>query len=419
MSLPEYITKIEGHGVLKIHFKECRARLEVEEGERLFEAVLLGQDATRAPFITSRICGVCPTVHNITSIKAVENALGIEVDETTIELRKLLLSGQIVFSHLLHLFFLVLPDYYKLPSAIEIAEKAPAEYHIALNLKRISDRLLTVIGGRPIHPTTTTVGGFLKYPKKGELITLDDEIKAVLDEAADFIKIFDQISYPQIKQETEYLTLNNNNEYTIYDGPIVSSNGDKFEASNYKQEIKEQIKDYATAKFGSRNGHSVNTGALARIALMKEKLNPKAKKHSADFNPNALTHNPFNNIKAQAIELMHFLEEASKSIDNLLDNLPEKPPQINLPKLSKPTWGIAAIEAPRGTLYHAYEIDTNNKIINADIITPTVQNLTSIERDAETLLKDLKLDQKNQKVCIQELKMLIRAYDPCITCSVH
>src|SRR3990172_9937397 len=198
--LPEYITKIEGHGVLNIHFKECRARLEITEGERLFEAVLLGQDAIRAPFITSRICGVCPTAHNLASIKAIENGLNIKIDETTQDLRKLLLSGQIIFSHLLHLFFLVLPDYYQVPSALKIAEKYPAEYHLALNLKRLSDKLLTVIGGRPIHPTLTTVGGFLKFPPKGELVTLREDINEVLDEAKDFVKIFSQISLPKLSR---------------------------------------------------------------------------------------------------------------------------------------------------------------------------------------------------------------------------
>ncbi len=417
--LPEYVTRIEGHGVLNIHFKECRARLEVTEGERLFEAVLLGQNFLRAPFITSRICGVCPTAHNIASIKAVENALGIKVDETTVDLRKLMLSGQIIFSHLLHLFFLVLPDYYQVSSALEIAQKFPAEYHLALNLKRLSDKLLTVVGGRPIHPTTTTVGGFLKFPQKGELITLKDEIESVLDEAEDFVKIFNQISYPQIRRESEYLTLNDHQSYTVYDGPVVSSLGDQFEVQNYRQEIKEQIKAYSTAKFGRRQERSVNVGALARIALMKEKLNPKAQSLSQNFNPQDKTHNPFDNVKAQAIELMHFLEESAKIIDRLLENIPEKPAKIEIPKPSKPTWGVAAIEAPRGTLYHAYEIDTNGKIINADIVTPTVQNLTSLEKDAEILLHALKLDQNNQKVCIRELEMLIRAYDPCITCSVH
>src|SRR3990167_9081841 len=185
--LPEYVTKIEGHGVLNIHFKECRARLEISEGERLFEAVLLGQDATRAPFITSRICGVCPTAHNLASIKAIENALSIKPDPITVELRELMLSGQIIFSHLLHLFFLVLPDYYQVASALKIAKKFPAEYHLALNLKRLSDKLLTTIGGRPIHPTTTMIGGFLKLPDKGELITLKDDIEDVLDEAQDLI----------------------------------------------------------------------------------------------------------------------------------------------------------------------------------------------------------------------------------------
>ena len=420
--LPEYVTKIEGHGVLNIHFKECRARLEISEGERLFEAVLLGQDATRAPFITSRICGVCPTAHNLASIKAIENALSIKPDPITVELRELMLSGQIIFSHLLHLFFLVLPDYYQVASALKIAEKFPAEYHIALNLKRLSDKLLTVIGGRPIHPTLTTVGGFLKFPNKGDLVTLREDINEVLDEAEDFVKIFANISYPSLERKSEYLALDNGG-YTFYDGEVLSSSGKKFLPENYKNYIKETVKDYSTAKFGhfAENGGFI-VGALARLTLHQEKLNPKAQEmlKTIPHKFSAEVHNPFHNIPAQAIELLHFVEESAKIIDRLLKvNIPTTPPKPAISKPSKPTWGIGAVEAPRGILYHAYEIDTNGKIINADIVTPTVQNLTSLETDAEDLLRTLQLDQNDQKVCIKELEMLIRAYDPCITCSVH
>ncbi len=422
--LPEYITKIEGHGVLNIHFKECKARLEVSEGERLFEAVLLGQDASKAPFITSRICGVCPTAHNLASIKAIENGLGIKIAPIDIELRNLMLSGQVVFSHLLHLFFLVLPDYYQVSAALDIAQKYPAEYHIALNLKRLSDHLLTVIGGRPIHPTLTTIGGFLKYPAKGDLITLREDINGVIDEAHDFVKIFSKIQTPKPKRETDYLVMDSG-IYQLYEGNIISTSGQKFSPADYKSHIKEKVKDYSTAKFGYlANDESFLVGALARLAIHKSnKLNPKARDLfkeliKEEFSPKK--HNPFNNIVAQAIELMHFLEESGKIIDRLLsDNIPTSPTKLIIPKPSQPVWGIAAIEAPRGTLYHAYEISKDSKITNADIVTPTVQNLTSIEDDAETLLKSLRLDKKDQKICVKELEMLIRAYDPCITCSVH
>lgn len=422
--LPGYITKIEGHGVLNIHFKECKARLEVTEGERLFEAVLLGQAATRAPFITSRICGVCPTAHNLASIKAVENALGIKISPIDAELRNLLLAGQIIFSHLLHLFFLVLPDYYQVSSALEIAEKFPAEYHIALNLKRLSDQLLAAIGGRPIHPTLTTVGGFLKYPQKGSLVTLREEIDQVTDEAEDFVKIFAQIQIPQTERQIEYLAMDIG-QYQLYDGDIVSTSGKKFTPFSYKSHIKEKVKDYSTAKFGYlSNDGGFLVGALARLTIHKSnKLNPQAKRlfqkyFQEEFSP--AKHNPFNNILAQAIELMHFLEEAGKIIDKLLaTDIRVVPAKINIPKLSKPNWGIGAVEAPRGTLYHAYEINPDGKIVNADIVTPTVQNLTSIEEDAENLLRTLQLDKKSPNICVRELEMLIRAYDPCITCSVH
>ena len=418
-NIPDYITKIEGHGILNINFKEQQIQLEIQEGERLFEGVLWDQPAIRAPFITSRICGICPTAHNLASLKAVENALGIEPDEVAINFRKLLLANQIIFSHLLHLFFFVLPDYYNVKNSFELARRWPAEFHIVLNLKRISDKILTLVGGRPIHPTKTTLGGFLSYPSKDELVSLRQEIIDVLDEAQDLINIFIELEYPQILRQTEYLCLDNENEYSFYEGNIVSSQDDKFPPEDYRDEITEIIKPYSTAKFGQRRDKRINVGALARISLHHQHLNIVAERYFEKIKNrgfSAKTHNPFNNNLAQSIEILHFLEESIKIIDKLLDlSWPNKQEKINIQNPQKLTWGIAAIEAPRGTLYHAYEIGKNGKIINADILTPTVQNLTSIEKDAEELLKMT----GDKKQAIKELEMLVRAYDPCITCSVH
>lgn len=415
--LPDYITKIEGHGVLNIHFKECKARLEVSEGERLFEAILRGQVATRAPFITSRICGVCPTAHNLASIYAVENGLRLEVSNLDKKLRDLMLSGQVIFSHLLHLFFLVLPDYQGVSSVLEMADKYPVEFHNALKLKAFSDKLLKIIGGRPIHPTSTTVGGFLKYPTKESLSELRKDFDAAIEGAQSFVEIVSKIKVPSVERKAEYLAL-------FDDGMVQSTSGLKFSPQEYKKQIKERVSDYSTAKFGylANNGGFI-VGSLARVSMLESNLNPKAKASYSlmpGFPFSAAKHNPFNNIYAQAVEFMNCLEEGAKILDEILTSeIPATPPKVQLEYPIEPKWGIAAVEAPRGTLYHAYEIASDGKIINADIVTPTVQNLTSLEEDAEHLLKTMELHKQEQNVCIRELEMLIRAYDPCITCSVH
>lgn len=242
--------------------------------------------------------------------------------------------------------------------------------------------------------------------------------------AEGFVKIFASIEIPLVTRQSQYLAFGSGN-YELYNADVVSTSGKKFSPTDYKNHINEKVTNYSTAKFGSlKDGSTFSVGAIARLSIHgAEKLNPRARKLYQENMPDGISaqkHNPFNNIFAQGVEFMHFLEETIKIIDKILAmKIPATAPKITIPKPAKPTWGIAAIEAPRGTLYHAYEIDTNGKIINADIVTPTVQNLTNLEADAEALLKELELENKAQNVCIRELEMLIRAYDPCITCSVH
>lgn len=416
--IPDYITKIEGHGTLRISFKEERAELWIEEGERLFEGILLERSAKEAPFITSRICGICPTAHNLASLKAIEDGLGIEPDGIVIKFRKLLLSGQIIFSHILHLFFLVLPDFWPARDPSQLARKYPAEFHLALNLKRLSDQILSVVGGRPIHPTLTTLGGFLRWPEKGELVSLVREIEDVTDEAKDLVKIFANLKYPKIIRETEYLSIEEGEDYPLYHGRIVSNKNSSFLPSEYKKEISEKIKPYSTAKFGRRNKRSFRVGAQARVSLFYQRLNPIAQKALLESKITFPSFNPFDNNFAQAVEILHFLEEAIKIIYQLLEmKWPKKSFSSFAPKPKTGRWGIGVVEAPRGTLYHAYQIDKEGKIKNADILTPTVQNLSNLEDDAKILLeKTVSLPKEERK---RLLEMLVRSYDPCITCAVH
>ncbi len=407
------ITKIEGHGSLSIDFKKSKSKLSIVEGERLFEALLLGRNYTDAFYITPRICGVCPTVHMITSIKALEKSLGIKVSESTVLLRKILLCGQNIQSHTLHLFFLALPDYLGLPSALAVAEKSPAEFKVALNLKRLGDEIVKTIGGRIVHPLTPTVGGFTKVPERNTLKNLREDLFERIPDAQKTIEIFKKLNYPKMKNETEFLALESREGYGFYSGLVSSNKGNSFDPRDYKKEIIEVIKSYSTAKFSEYKGKGFMVGALARVNINGENLHPRAKKafYNSKIFPSS---NPFYNNLAQAVEILHFIEEAIKCLDKLLA---QKIDNSIVKYKVKPGYGVGVCEAPRGILYHTYEIDKNGKIIGCDIITPTAQNLTSIEESANILLKNnSKLSNKKRQ---KEIEMLIRAYDPCITCSVH
>jgi coenzyme F420-reducing hydrogenase alpha subunit len=193
----DYITKIEGHGNLKIDFRKNKAELHIEEGERLFEGILIGRNYKDAPFIVSRICGICPVAHYLASILAIEKAFGVVNNETTINLRKLLLCAQIIQSHNLHLFFLALPDYLNLNSSLELIEKNPAEFHLSLNIKRTMDEVAQIIGGRLVHPVNPIIGGFAKLPTKKQLAKIKNNLEETIDEVEDVVKLFTNLDYPK------------------------------------------------------------------------------------------------------------------------------------------------------------------------------------------------------------------------------
>lgn len=397
----EFIAKIEGHGSLNVNWENNTVKLHIHEGERLFEGILVGRTAEEAHWITPRICGICPIAHNLASLAALENALGIKINETTKLLRDLMKAGQMIQSHVLHLFFLSLPDYIGLDKGTELAKKDPKSFKNALFLKEMADEIAFVIAGRNVHPTTTVIGGFHKIPSKKELEKLLEKIKKTEKEAEWAAKFFSNLKYPELKVDLELVSQK--------DGKIVSNRGKEAPVDDYKQNLEEELRDYSTAKFGKFQGREIMVGALARLSFKKNNDYLPVQAGKLDFN------NPFHNNLAQAIEIFEFFKEAEKIIEKLLAR--EMDTTITKPSENATLKGIGAVEAPRGGLYHEIHLDQNNFITYANIITPTVQNLTSIEKSANALIEQFK--EKSIKEKEKLLNMLVRAYDPCITCSVH
>lgn len=413
--LNHYMTKIEGHGRLKYSVKENLARVEIDEGERLFEKLVVGQKYSDVPFITARICGVCPTAHTLAAISAIENAFDIKVNDRILSLRRALLASQIVQSHALHLFFLALPDYMGVKSGLELHEKNPNLFKLASRLKGIADKAIEVIGGRAIHPVTPVVGGFLSAPSEKELEILLKDIKEGQRLALEALELFAGFEYPYLKRMTEYFSLSKNGKVDILGDTITSSLNVSSDIVNYSHIITEKVKPYSSAKFGEHEGHGILVGAIARTNLMEgSDFHEKTEKAIASLNIKLPQINSFKNNLSQAIELLHFLEETESA---LLRYQSGKNEPLKVPHKAKAGTGVGAIEAPRGTLYHMYEFDENGIVKKADIITPTAQNLTNLEDDCNEYLR------QNKQLTIakreKELEMLIRAYDPCITCSVH
>jgi len=414
--MDHYICKIEGHGKLKLNYKAGKARLDIDEGERLFETLVQGRNYLEASFITARICGVCPTAHTLAAIDAVENAFKVEVTPNIVSLRKVLLAGQIIQSHALHLFFLALPDYLNVVNAIELHEKRPEIFDLAIGIKKVGDQIVETIGGRSVHPTTPTVGGFLSVPDHKELKKLKDHLTAWLPKAMEAAELFCNFKYPHLKRETEYLATTRGNQLNYYgNDQIVSSQNLKTPIDNYPYVFKEEVRNGSPAKYGIRDGHGFMVGSLARLSLFPGDLHPKAAYvYNQIWQKKLPSYNSFHNNVTQTIEIVHLIEDAIMEIDNVMA---DKNQIFKVPYQVRGGQGVGDVEAPRGTLYHGVEIDGRGIITLYDIVTPTVQNLVNLEEDANELmhshgkLADEKL--------YREVEMLIRAYDPCITCAVH
>ena len=418
----DHIAKIEGHMGFVGHILKgdiVKAKIEVGQGARLIEGIIIDRNYEDAPLITSRICGVCPVVHNLCSIKAMEDALGINVSEGVKILRELLLIGQIIQSHSLHLFFLTLPDYFKLDETIKLTEKFKKETEAANNVRAFSDKLVETIGGRAIHTTNTKVGGFGRMPEKQELKELQKQGKNCLKHTLVLAEIFQKLPYPDFYRKTEFVSLSLENQYAFYHGKVNASDKEPLEIREFLPKVTEIESPFDVVKRGRYRGKSYMVGALARINNNKSQLNPLAKKLAEQFFVHKINYNTFHNIYAQAVEIIHFLEEVDKLINKFLESnysfqeIVIKEP----PKPKKVAWGVGSVEAPRGILFHIYKIDKKGLVRDCIIITPTAQFLENLKQDLKLFLPKLKT--MNTKERERKIKMLIRAYDPCISCATH
>jgi len=413
-----HIAKMEGHAgfmasVLEGDVKS--AKLQVQEGIRLIEGVLVGRDYRDMPIVAQRICGICPVVHNLTSIKALENAIGVTPSPETEKLRKVMELGQIIHSHALHLFFLSLADFLDMDNDIKLAKKYPKETRDAIRLREYGMEIVKVIGGRVVHPLTNEVGGFKKVPDKEALKKLIVDSKEVLATALELAEFFKRIKLPEFHRRTEYVCLGKPGEYAIYDGDIISNQGLDIPVSKFENSFNELQKQQEVIKRVEHNGKSYMVGAIARVNNNRMKLREKAYKYLQSLKWDFPNYNPFDNILCQMIEVIHSIEESAKLMKELLNSdlgaVLTKKYQI------KEGVGSAAVEAPRGTLYYQVDIDSKGYVKNVNIITPTAQFLSNLEDDVmEYIPSIMQLSDKERE---KKLRAFIRAYDPCISCAVH
>lgn len=410
----EHIARIEGHGDVYIRASKDQVedvQMRVLEGARLFEAFLRGRKYSEAPGITMRICGICCTSHLMTSLTAVERALGIKESEQTRILRELMCMGEMIQSNSLHTYFLALPDFLGYPSALAMAGKYPKEVKRALAIKRVGNDINEVFGGRALHPVNCKIGGFYKLPTRTAIQHLLEKLKSMKNDAVKTVELFSSLDYGDFERKTQTLSLGDTGRYEFLRGKIISPDGFKIEQNQYIDYLKESVVDYSNTKLSSLNGSGFMVSALSRLNNNHHYLSDTAKEMLAQVDLTLPSYNPLHINVAQAFEILHCVENSIDLIENLdyrLDNT-----EYTL----KAAEGIAYTEAPRGLLLHHYKFDEKGILTFANVITPTAAYLKNLEEDIRAYVPTV-LDEPKEKI-IFGVEKLIRAYDPCISCSCH
>ena len=415
----KHLTRVEGHGNIKISIQDGKvkeARWEVVETPRFFEAMLVGKNYENAPYMCGRICGICSIGHTLASIRTVENAFGMEPSAQTTKLRLLLKHMETLQSHILHVYFLAAPDFLGVGSVLPLTQSHPDVVQRALRLKLLANDICDEVGGRRLHPTRTVVGGFTMLPDRYRLQQFKSRLKGCLADLTASAELFKSFTIPGFSRETEFVSLKGNNHYPFIGGDLISTDGIIKKESEYRAMTNEYMDEYSTSKLSRLSRKSLAVGALARFNNNYEYLEQTAKDVAAMLGLSPVNHNPFMNNVAQVVECVQVVLDSIRLIDEVLGGEYHAERQEVTPQAGV---GVGAVEVPRGILYHCLEFDGDGRIIKADCVIPTSQNHANIFHDIEDLatfcVEHGKTDQETELLA----EMLVRAYDPCISCSVH
>jgi sulfhydrogenase subunit alpha len=414
-----HITRVEGHGNIDIRIKDGkleRATWEVVETPRFFEAMLVGKKWENAPWISGRICGICSIGHTLASIRACENAFGIVPTEQTRMLRILLKHMETLQSHVLHLYFLAAPDFLNAGSVFPLIDSHPDVVGRAARMKLLANDLCDCVGGRRLHPTRTVVGGFTMLPKKSELAAFKQRLKEVEDDLLKTAELFRSFVIPDFTRETEFVSLKGEGSYPFIGGDLVSTDGVRKAEHEYRAMTNEYMVEQSTSKWSKLSRKSFAVGALARVNNNFPLLHVAAQEISRSLGLKAVNHNPYMNNVAQLVECVHVVMESVDLIEQLADMTWQEPKQEVVPQAGI---GVGAVEVPRGILYHCYEFDKEGHITHSDCVIPTSQNHANIQHDLTELASQHAAKGTSDHDIELLAQMLVRSYDPCISCSVH
>jgi coenzyme F420-reducing hydrogenase alpha subunit len=412
----EALARVEGEGAMFVKIEGDRVtdvKLRIYEPPRFFEAFLRGRAFTEAPDITARICGICPVAYQMSAVQAMEQICGVEVGGQLRALRRLLYCGEWIESHALHVFMLHAPDFLGYDSAVELAQEHPALVQQALELKKTGNKVMAVIGGREIHPINVRVGGWYRVPRKPELAALVPALEQAREVALEAVRFTAGLDFPEYAQDYELVALSEPGEYPVDRGRIVSTKGLDIDVAEYDDHFVEEHVAWSNALHSRlRERGSYLCGPLARYALGADRMSEAARAAAAEAGLTPAERNPFRSIIVRSVELVYAADEALRLIEAYEE--PDAPAVEAEPRAGV---GYGCTEAPRGILYHRYELDEDGTILDAKIVPPTSQNQRAIEDDLRGVV-ERSLDLPDEELSLR-CEQTIRNYDPCISCATH
>jgi sulfhydrogenase subunit alpha len=410
------LARVEGEGGMVIKMSGTRVsdvKLRIYEPPRFFEAFLRGRHFSEVADITARICGICPIAYQMSAVHAIERALGILISPEVRMLRRLFYCGEWIESHSLHVYMLHAPDFLGYQDAIAMAKDHPEIAKRALRLKKIGNRIVSLLGGREIHPISAAVGGFHKVPDKNRLRELEEDLKWALDASIETVRFTAGLEFPDFEQDYEFVALRHPGEYPFNEGRLVSNRGLDIDAAEYEDHFTEQHVKHSNALHSVIRGRGAYlVGPMARFNLNFDTLPEVARQAASDAGLKPPVKNPFRSIIVRAVEIAFACAEALRIVH---EYEPPSQPRVEAP--NRPGVGYAITEAPRGILYHRYAVDEKGLIVTAKIVPPTSQNQKQIEDDLRQFAP--RVANRSLEDATWQCEQAIRNYDPCISCATH
>ncbi len=412
----DYLARVEGEGKLYVELdggEVGEVRLDIFEPPRFFEALLRGRDFVEAPDITSRICGICPIAYQMSAVHAMEDALGVDIEPGVRQLRRLIYCGEWIESHTLHIYMLHAPDFLGYAGAVDMAKDHPEAVKRGLALKKAGNEILATLGGREVHPINVRVGGFYRLPTRAELGHIADQMRRARDLAQETLEWAATLDFPDYERDIEFVALRHPDEYPFNEGHIVSDRGLDITAHDYDDHFEEIHLPKSTALYSVHKGRGTYfVGPMARYNLNRDLLPAWIRDLAEEAGLEARCTNPYKSILVRSVEVLFACDEALRLIDAY------EPPEAPVADIEpRKAVGFAATEAPRGLLYHRYELADDGTITDARIVPPTSQNQHAIEEDLRGVVE--------QNIALGEdelqwrCEQTIRNYDPCISCATH